>query len=196
MKIDQVYHQMVRDSSAGVRGWASVAIGDWHEQATPIHDPRGLAREDRPPLTMKGQEELNDQDGTSQPPVPKPQCAPQDSAEVRQRVISVQKLVGGRLPILKLRSIDIKRGDRAVGLVKISQGRKFARGIAEEQWHADMAGRVEYRVLEASAMCFGPEDKFLCAATSWQRLENSRVYSRLWFFRVSMFSIHGSAMAD
>ena len=32
--IDLATPQMIRDSSAGVRGWANAKIGDWQERAT------------------------------------------------------------------------------------------------------------------------------------------------------------------
>ena len=89
---------------------------DWHEQATVTHDRRGLVRDDRPPLTMAGHEGLNDQDGTSQPLQPKPLCVPQDSPEIRQKVMGVQNLVRDRLATLKQRARDISRGSKPVGV--------------------------------------------------------------------------------
>ena len=163
VEVDQVTPQMVGGSSAGVRGWAYARIDEWQERVTESHDPRGLVRDDRPPLTMAGQEALDDQDGTSQPPKPKPLC---DSGEVRQKRMSIQKLVSERLAILKQRSRDIRSGVQPVGLVPIGEGRKYARDVIHERWRAEVAGRTEDRALEASAMCFGPEDKILCAATS------------------------------
>ena len=53
--------------------------------------------------------------------------------------------------------------------MRIGDGRKYARDLIYEQWRADTAGRAEDRALEASAMCFGPEDQILCAATLWAR---------------------------
>ena len=94
---------------------------------------------------------------------------PQDSAEIRQKVMGVQNLVRDRLAILKQRARDISRGSKHVGVVKIGDGVKYARGILDEWWRADRAGRLEDKRLEAHAMCFGPEDNILCAATSWQK---------------------------
>ena len=108
-----------------MRGWASAQVGDWHGQVAVTHDPWGLVRDDHSPLTMTGQEEVNDEDGTCQPPVSKPLCAPQDSAEVRQKVMSAQKLVGDRLAILKQRSRDMKQGKKSVGMVKICEWRRM-----------------------------------------------------------------------
>ena len=138
--IEQVCAQMIKDSSAGVRGWADAEIGDWHKQAKTTHDPRGLVRDDHPPLTMAGQEVLYDQDGTSQPPESKPLRAPQDSAEVRQRVMGVRNPVRDRLSILKQRARNISRGGKPVGVVKIGDGGKHARGVLDEWWRADRAG--------------------------------------------------------
>ena len=157
--------QMVRASSAGVRGWAKAGLSDWHEQATTTHDPMGLVRDDRPPLTMAGQEAFNDEDGTSQPPEPKPLCAPQDSAEVRQRVMgcseSCERSAGDPQATSEVHQLRTK----PVGVVKIGDGGKYARGVLDEWWRADGAGNLEDNRLEAHAMCFGPEDKILCAAT-------------------------------
>ena len=44
-------------------------------------------------------------------------------------------------------------------LVKIGDGGKYARGVLDEWWRADRAGRLEGKRIEAHAMCFGPEDK-------------------------------------
>ena len=74
-----------------------------------------------------------------------------------------------RLAILKQRARDISRGGKPVGVVKIGDGGKYARGVLDERWQADRAGRLEDKRLDAHATCFGPEDKILCAATSWQK---------------------------
>ena len=128
---------------------------------------------------MTGQEELKDEDGTSQPPVSNPAekgmntfhtfLDPlRDSAEVRQKVMSAQELVSDRLNTVKQGLKDVKQGKEPVGVVEIREGRKYARNVLQEKWRAGMAGRGEDRALEASAMCFGPEDKVLCATTAWQ----------------------------
>ena len=45
-----------------------------------------------------------------------------------------------------------------MGLVRIGDGRKYAREVIHEQWCVDTASRAEDRALEAGAMLFGPED--------------------------------------
>ena len=74
-----------------------------------------------------------------------------------------------RLSILKQGARDISCGRNPVGVVKIGDGGKYARGVRDEWWRADRAGRLEDKRLEAHAMCFSPEDMVLCAATSWQQ---------------------------
>ena len=48
--------------------------------------------------------------------------AVQDSAEIRQKVLSIQQLVSEQLAILKQRARDVRNGIQPVGLVRIGDG--------------------------------------------------------------------------